>query len=469
MGTAPPDIDFQYGIGNPANPLTTLYGMDAVKQVDAWYNYGTMETSASVLAKTTITTTNISANLARKVFVLLGCTSALGPARPLLRIPGVRVLGVSRGGKKLDSLIDFVRDQCPDDTSFTYPKTTEENKDDALYPNGGACILADGPRIVQWILDQTDSKKDELVIVPLATSQDGEKHVRLAASMDLIVQRVLRSRPNTTLWTYQSPTLPLIVPPMAATNAEARLQERPTWESWAHSLTRGSWLEPSVDNTPEGSSEGNNGTEGKIKRQRPDSYVNNNDYVLVNGIVTAQGPCYVLAKTLQQWRCMVAYYRDAHIVSAPYAPLTRTPTAMASDVMTNMMTGMHHFEPMLAFDVRSASTLICSILIAQLQLMNRPLPDMDESPYTLFWEGAAHGGVWSCPYTLESISALNYAMGKSTYYPFGYIPPMALADLSEEATERTMKKFNPDILLTLTDVEDGEPMPDIVKERLDFM
>jgi hypothetical protein len=284
---------------------------------------------------------------------------------------------------------------------------------------------------------------------------------------------------------YNSPTMPLIVPPMAATSAQQRLTERPTWERWANTLTRGSWLTPSTLKYaaahPTNGENGASGDEGSSiddrnnddEGNKPDIFVNNNDYVLVNGMVTAQGPCYVLAKTLQQWRCMVAYYRDAHIASCPYAPLTRTPTATAKDgLMTNTFSGMHHFEPLLAFDAGPASTLMCSILVAQLQLMNRPLPDMEESPFTLFWDGSVHGGVWSCPYTLESISTLNYAMGKSTYYPPDYVPPASLADLTEAGNvdgEYDKKKFNPDVLLTLTDAQDGKPMPDIVQERLDFM
>lgn len=479
-GTAAPDLDFQFGLVNPASPLHTLYGMDAVKQVEAWYEYGCMETSASVLAKSTLTSNNVSSVVSKKVFVLLGCTAALGPARALLKIPGVRVLGVARGGSKLDDLLDYVRNECPDDATFEYPKSPPyPNGEDGRYPNGGACLLTQGPQIAQWILDRTSTENEddnevELVLVPLATSPDGEEHVRLAASMDLIIQRVLRARPNISsnaLWTYTSPTLPLVVPPLAATAAKQRWEQRPTWEKWANTLSRGSWLEPATVsgvNPNEGPTQDKSGAaNGTTGWEQPT--INNNDYVLVNGIVTAQGPCYVLAKMLQQWRCMVAYYRDAHIVSAPFAPPTRTPTMLSSDGTTNALTGMHHFEPLLAFDSGSASTLMCAILIAQLQLMNRPLPDMDESPFTLFWEGAAHGGVWTCPYTLESISVVNYALGKSTYYPYAYIPPAALADFTEQEGEQEKKKIDPDVLLTLTDSQEGHPMPDSVKERLEFM
>jgi hypothetical protein len=222
---------------------------------------------------------------------------------------------------------------------------------------------------------------------------------------------------------------------------------------------------------------------------------NNHDYCILNGIVTSQGPNYVLAKTMQQWRCMVAQYRDHQHVSAPFCPATRTTSMTAYDTVANALEGMHHFPPMLAFDVPPASTLMACILIAHLQLLNRSVPDLDESPFSMFWDGAVHGGVWTCPYTLESISVINYALGKFTYsYPKGYIPPEALPQRNPEDGDgdddddgkcadgevrtRTSSNNNnrnttmtadPSILLTLTDNTSGEPMPDSVKERLEFM
>jgi hypothetical protein len=220
---------------------------------------------------------------------------------------------------------------------------------------------------------------------------------------------------------------------------------------------------------------------------------NNHDYCILNGIVSSQGPNYVLAKTIQQWRCMITQYRDHHHqVSAPFAPATRTASMVQYDTVANALEGMHHFAPMLAFDVAPASTLMTAILLAHLQLLNRSLPDYDESPFSMFWDGAVHGGVWTCPYTLDSISLINYALGKFTYlYQKGYIPPGALPPKSEEEDDdeyndndnlegqvRTKSsttrnnnvdkpKFDPHVLLTLTDT--AHDLPDSVRERLEFM
>lgn len=481
MGTKAPDIDFQLGLSNPQNVQDILYGMDAIEQVKAWHDYGVMETSASVLAKTAFDSSNIPSIVSKKKFVLLGCTSELGPAKSLLLIPGTTVLGIARGGKRLDELLDFVRFNSPDDTTFLYPKSPDgPDGQKGLYPNGGADLLLQGPQIAQWVLDNTDKDEDELVIAMMAY-MDGEAHVRVAAAMDLIVHRIMRQRSshNTILWTYTSPATCMVLPPTAATEAQRRLNARPVWEKWANTLSMGRWMTPSNGgNSDSSNNSNNNGSGGDNAVSNPS--ITNHDYTIVNGIVSAQGPNYVLAKTIQQWRCMIAHYRDMQNVSCPFAPACRTSSMVGYDTVATVLEGMQFFEPMLAFDVGPASTLMAAIMVSHLQLMNRPLPDMDESPFTIFWDGAVHGGVWTCPYTLESLSVVNYALGKA-YYPKGYIPPGALPppkgetnedgeELNEDGTIKVQRRvIDPDVLLTLTDSQFGQPMPDSVKERLEFM
>ena len=141
--------------------------------------------------------------LSNKRFVLLGCTADIGPAKPLLLIPGMNILGVARGGQRLDDLLDFIRYNAPDDTTFRFPKM-------------GADLMNQGPSIAQWILDQT-SEKEEIVLVPLA-SLEGEQNVRVCAVMDLIIQRVTRQRRSTILVQYSNPTTPMVLPPTASTS-----------------------------------------------------------------------------------------------------------------------------------------------------------------------------------------------------------------------------------------------------------
>ena len=178
---------------------------------------------------------------------------------------------------------------------------------------------------------------------------------------------------------------------------------------------------------------------------------------------------YLLSKTMQMWRCMIAHYRDGLVVAAPFAPITRTNSVVTNNAIEAAVEGMHHFPPLLAFDVGPASTLMAAIMLSQLQIVNRPLPDMEESPFCMFWDGSVHGGTWTCPYTLESISSLNWILGK-TYYPKGYIPPEALPEPTPEGVvdhenEEQVHNFEEMMEAGLS----KENLPEFVKERLEFM
>jgi len=418
---------FQLPLVNPANLEEELYGHDACAQVNAWQKYGVLETSAAVLAKTALVNSSLPGVVHGKKFCLLGVTSELGPAKSLLLIPGAEILGICRGGEKLDNLIEYAESRSPVNTRFSFP-------------DGGADILTQAPQIAQWILDQTN-QNETLVLMPLAYA-NGETNVRVCVAMDLIIQRITRQRRKSIICQYSTPTQVLMLPPMAASAAKNRLRERPTWEKFASSLSFGRCFQPSL----------------------PES---NNDYCILNGIATAQGPNYILAKTLQMWRCMIAYYRDEMCVAAPFAPICRTRSVVAYKSIAAVLEGMHHFEPMLAFDVGPASTLMASIMLSQIQVVNRPVPDLDENPFTLFWEGAAHGGMWTCPYTLESISIVNWILGR-TVYPKGFIPEEALAKEKspEEDTEKTKTAIQ---AFEEMESQVGKPIPECVRERLEFM
>lgn len=64
-------------------------------------------------------------------------------------------------------------------------------------------------------------------------------------------------------------------------------------------------------------------------------------------------------------------------------------------------------------------------------LLTRPFPFL----LLLF----ASGGTWTCPYAMESISTLNWAMGKTGYYPKGYIPEAALAKPEGQRDEEPVR------------------------------
>lgn len=378
---------FQYPICSPKGQWLT--GDDASSQLVAWSDYGCMEVSASQHASTVCQLDDVSGLVKDKVFVLLGITSEMGPAKSLLQIPGAHVMGISRNGSKKDTLVDWYKEHGAGNTVLQFPE-------------GGADMLEQGPHVAKWIVDTIPLDK-EIIISQLAY-MDGEAHVRITVAMDLISQYVIKYCPNKVSLSYlTSPGTAHIIPPEASQDAKRRLDERPTWHSLTYMMSIGQCLKPN-----------NSWAKGG----------------LLNGLTHLQGPNYALAKTSQQWRCMVEYWRSGRTVSCPHAPPTRTESMVRYSTIAAALEGMQMFEPQVSFSVDSASSLLTAILLYQINYeeswSNPKNKTAIEHPTHLFWEGSVHGGSWRCPYDGGSMGTLSFLFGQTMSVPF--VPLNSVAD-----------------------------------------
>lgn len=82
--------------------------------------------------------------------------------------------------------------------------------------------------------------------------------------------------------------------------------------------------------------------------------------------------------------------------------------------------------------------------------------------------GYYSGGLWTCPYAMESIATLNWAMGKTGYYPKGYIPPAAIMKSREEREQEPVRDPE-EVFKEMENSTLGQDMPQCVKDRLDFL
>ena len=187
-------------------------------------------------------------------------------------------------------------------------------------------------------------------------------------------------------------------------DAKRRLDNRPLWQTVTSTISMGQWLTTT------------------------DAWDKNG---LFNGLAHIQGPNYALAKTMQQWRCMVAYWKHEIRVSCPHAPPARTENMVAYSTVAAGLEGMQMFEPNVSFSVESASSLMTAILLYQVNydecLSNPKNQAKLEHPMHLFWDGSAHGGSWRCPYSSGGISVLSYLFGK-TMVSGPYVPDSIVAD-----------------------------------------
>lgn len=431
----PPTTKFQLASphGTDSQPVWVT-GDDAVAQLEAWTAYGCMEPSACAHAATVCRSDHVARDfeVAQKIFVLLGVTSEMGPALHLLKIPGAHVLGVARAGSKLNALTTWFQEHGPASTTLQVTS---------------ADLLSQTFQIARWI-DQTvtaavgvadDVDNKTIVLMPLAY-MDGEANVRVTVAMDVIVTYVmsqLRQRRHPVALAYlSSPTTIYTIPPEAARDAQKRY-EHPQPSSWSllgrmvRAASLGSFLQPSNTWTqlPENDESNNN---------------KNNSHkipvVIYNGAYHLQGPNYILAKMMQQWRSVVAAApqpsgaEGTTIVCAPYAPGTRTWSVLHNQEAAAAVEGMQYFTPMLTFDVQPCSSLMTAILLHQLSSSQMKKP-YEQHPLELFWDGAVHGGGWRCPYQSDSIVALTYLLGKTIAKP-GWCPVGALAPKpAEQATK----------------------------------
>jgi len=506
------------------SPTMALYGNDACKHVSKLREVGQLETSAASLASHTLTNYELVPSLADKTFVVLGCDHPLSPAKSLLRIPGVTVLGIPSSRKGLDELLEYIAYNAPDDTSFVYPEHNNNNNE--MDTN---IVLSRGPQVAQWILDNTQALYDddevdkhlssyhrkragsELVLVPMplpsptlnkedpsdpsnaVSTRVRESAIRWAAAIDLIVQRVLRARSDNvrcSVWSYQSSTTCMVVPAASTTKSTELLQSRPFHEPYLHKLSMGTLLKPTIEDT--------NTTSGEDDPEDSSPSPSSHDYAIVNGILTNEGPHHMLAEHIRLWRAIVTHFADEYqgygagyddddsdsdmdddddddptsrrdvYVFAPHVPLSRSATD--SELVSKENAKLLD-DPLRIFDAGAVASLLAAIGIAGLTdpIVNRPMPmvltsgEEETTPFAMFWYGSFHGGIWNCPYTLESVSGtIGYVLGKAYEYYQYYAAGNGAAGNDPSTASTTDAK-----IVDAVPSKDVD-LPDIVQQRLEM-
>jgi len=123
------------------------------------------------------------------------------------------------------------------------------------------------------------------------------------------------------------------------------------------------------------------------------------------------------------------------------------------------------------------------------------MPTMDDdetTPFALFWEGSFHGGIWNCPYTLDSVSGVSgYVLGKVYNYYGTYVTTAAAQSFISSSTSasaiveagknngdvnndnnKERRNYSSDSSPSIIDAVPstlGEPMPDLVRARLEIL
>eukprot|EP01060_Flectonema_neradi_P006633 TRINITY_DN144_c5_g1_i1.p1 TRINITY_DN144_c5_g1~~TRINITY_DN144_c5_g1_i1.p1 ORF type:complete len:505 (+),score=91.93 TRINITY_DN144_c5_g1_i1:117-1631(+) len=373
----------------------SLSGNSLLQKLKQWCEFGSAESSIVDSVAEMNDLSKIQAALKGRVFVLLGATSAAGPARFLLQL-GATIAAIARPGSKMDDLISYSK------------KTTGTLIAPQLGSKIGADVLTQTPEIIEWLTSSPALSGNQQVIGSYIYL-DGEAHVRASVAMDLISQGVLNSKKDTAFVYLASPST------AHAMSLEAHKDSGKRYDMESVDIlskcctylnpfrlccyTRNS--RPLVKNADSGE---------KI--------------AICNGIVNFQGPNYALAKTFQNWRSMVSR-SDGIVVSANLAPPMYTESICHVKTAMAGLNGFQGFKPMAAFHPDTVAPILTLVLLWDLvsdKSTAQPATKMI-SPTQLFVQNSFHGGTWRCPYQQDSIGSSLFILGKLWYTKPPATPP----------------------------------------------
>ncbi|MBJ8339741.1 hypothetical protein JGU71_12670 [Antrihabitans sp. YC3-6] len=375
-GSAEPVTELRVPFGD-----TVLSGAALRAKLVDWRNRGIVEPSFVAALERVVDNPKWLALPGHQV-VVVGADSEMGPYSMLTQW-GADVLAVD----------------LPDAARWnSITARAEAGAGSVTYPFGpagaGADVRRDFGGLLEWIYANT-SKRKKLVFGMYAYA-DGRAHVEVTLATDLIAADLLANRSNVTLAYLATPT------DCYAVKADVMAEARRRWASRGakgpledvlrftsrSALFRPNYLDEVVD------------FEG-------------NHWGLADTQIRIQGPNYALAKRLQRWRGIVTRASGAN-VSFNVAPASWTESVTKNQFLASAYHGAKRFGVEI-FEPQTASALLAAKLVHDVFVP--AAVDAKDNPVELFYEGAAHGGLWRLPFEPGSALGLATAVGALSNRP----------------------------------------------------
>lgn len=368
----------RHGPAEISHPLAIPYkgkllcGQALAEQARAWAVRGIIEASAAQALIRCVDNPQWF-DLSDRTLVLLGAASEAGPLRTLSRWhANIVAVDLPRpdAWKRIAAIVEG-------GNSVVHVPLMASNPSADWTARAGADLLKELPQITTWIR----SFKGPLDVAAHAYA-DGERHVRLAAAMDVIQAVACHDHQDSTLAFMATPTDVYAIPQSTAAASMDNFRNRP-WlskvlQAQLSLFTGKRFFQPNID----------------ALVQTP----TNAKYAVVDGLVIQQGPNYALAKRLQQWRGLVAR-ASGHQVSLNVAPPTETSSvlsnrAIAAGYRAADVFGVEVFQP------ETTTALMAALWVHDLRTGNETDHASAPSahPLDLIAQGACHGGFWGVGY-----------------------------------------------------------------------
>jgi hypothetical protein len=348
-----------------------LRGSALLDRLRAWVTEGVIEPSCADAVQAVAARPDWLALPGRTV-VALGAGAEVGPLSVLLSW-GVRVIGVDLPGAPIwEPILAAARHGAG---TLLVPVAGRDARDRTLAERAGIDLAADVPAVADWL-----AAADGPLVLGNYVYADGAANVRVASAVDALTVRLQASRPDLALGFLATPTDVFAVP------ADAVAQSARAYSARSPAARLGGWL-----------------SGGRLVRR---AYPPGADPGVFDGLVTQQGPNYVLAKRVQRWRAAVA--RDGGgTVSMNVAPPTRTRSVMKNRALAAAYAGAHRFG-VEVFEPATTKVLMAALLVHDLHTGGgaaQAHPWQDEA------RAAAHGGLWRIAYAPRSALGLAALLG----------------------------------------------------------
>jgi hypothetical protein len=382
------------GNGSLASELKVIYngkelsGAALAAQARAWEAYGCLEGGAA-RAIGLAATTKEWLDLRNRCFVLLGGSSALSPLSLLLQC-GATVIAIGRRKPAVWAKLISQAKSSAGTLVFPCADPLAGGESDAqLADKAGADLLTQAPEIGAW-LQQAVPSVGLPTTVGMYTYLDSDAHVRVSLACDMVTRPLLALSGVTISLAYlQTPSIPYIIGEEIHSAEQTRHAT-----SWLRTLGYPANATAAV---PTAAGE-------------PTRYVH-------DGVLLLQGPNYLLAKTIQQWRAMLARCRQGLAVSANVAPPARTASVLDGNKNASSIAkayaGMGHTPPMVAFDADTVTGCMGALLIHDVCNPNsiaQPATPLGH-PSELFTVQAFHGGSFRLGAKPTSLGKLWFILG----------------------------------------------------------
>eukprot|EP00924_Labyrinthula_sp_SR-Ha-C_P000357 snap_masked-scaffold_25-processed-gene-4.33-mRNA-1 protein AED:1.00 eAED:1.00 QI:0/-1/0/0/-1/1/1/0/489 len=333
-------------------------------------------TSFDYVHEIAVNKSEIIQNLQEKtLFVILGASSELCPLKNLLDW-GFSVAGVSR----------------PKVANQQKLKALGENSAGTLYlpkfaqnETTGADVMTDFLSIAAWISKLAKETKKR-VLIGSYIYLDGAKNVQACLAMDVICKLVMEEFADAGIMYLTSPGTVLPIQSEIVAASQEKFQNR-GYSDKALSALLGPFKPAPVLH---------------VKSSKPTEI----EYVY-NGLSNVQGPSYALAKTLQNWRMIVAA-QEGRIVSCPVMATCETESVFHVKQVATALRGMkYRFPPFTYLQPQFAKTLLAVMMMFDV------LEDPNEkrSSRTLWWRNSVHGGFFRGPYATSSLGKAAFLYG----------------------------------------------------------